>query len=144
MIHHVPMYTALLAAAMIVLQNVLMLKIGKYRGSKRQGAGYGDDKDLERMVRGHANLAENAAIYLVTLGLYELLVGQTIMVMVLAAVFGLARLSHAYAFSSNAGSHGDGSKEELKHFLRFRFWGTALTGLCGLVLAVAIVVAVVI
>ena len=73
---NLPVYSAALGAFLIVLQVALMLTVGLHR-TKGQFIGLGDDPHLERKVRRHGNLAENAGLFLVVIALFELLVGQT-------------------------------------------------------------------
>lgn len=103
---NLPIYSAALGAFLIVLQVGLMLTVGLHR-SKGQFIGIGDDRDLERKVRRHGNLAENSGLFLVVIALFEMLVGQTTYVATVCIVFVVARVLHAAGFSSLAGSHGD-------------------------------------
>ena len=137
-----PIYTAALGAFLIVLQVVLMVAVGSRR-FKGPVIGVGDDLDMERRVRRHGNLAENAGLFLATLAIYELLVGQTTYLLWLCILFAAARLSHAAAFSSLAGSHGENLTGARKLFGLLRAvgaFGTLLTALGvagGLVMALA-------
>lgn len=128
---NLPIYTAALGAFLIVLQVVLMLAVGTRR-LKGPIIGTGDDRDMERRVRRHGNLAENAGLFLAVLAIYELLVGQTAYLFGLCVLFAVARLSHAAAFSSLAGSHGEDLTGGRKIFQLFRAvgaFGTLLTAL---------------
>lgn len=136
-----PLYAALLGGVLIVLQALLMLSAGGYRGRNRKAVGVEGDVTLERLVRRHGNLAENAAIFIVVLGLYEILVGSTPLVSGLALVFLIARLSHAVAFSSAAGSHLQGADGGGRIFLLLRMFGAGFTALSFVVLGIALVIA---
>lgn len=126
---NLPIYTAIAAGALLILQQALMLTVGMYRTRVQVGVGTGEDKHLERLIRRHGNLAENSAIFLVALGLLEMFTGSTIIVMSLAIAFVLGRLFHAVGFSSLTGSHlEDGSRA----FLAARVTGAGLTALTGL------------
>ena len=103
---NLPIYSAMLGAFLIVLQAGLMLTVGLHR-SKGQFIGNGDDRDLERKVRRHGNLAENAGLFLVVIALFEIIVGQTTYVAAVCVIFAVARVFHAIGFSSLAGSHGE-------------------------------------
>ncbi|MFN3232288.1 MAG: MAPEG family protein [Alphaproteobacteria bacterium] len=128
-----PIITATLAAFLIILQQALMLSTGLHRAKAGIGVGLGDDPNLERKVRRHGNLAENAAILLIGLGLVEMYGAPTGAVMTFAIIFGVARLGHAIAFSSLAGSHGsDGSKL----FVACRAVGATGTALGGIAMGV--------
>ena len=135
-----PTYAALLGGGLLVLQILLMLSVGTYRTGAKKGVGVDGDMKLERLVRRHGNLAENAAIFVVVLALYELLFGQTWIALGTASVFFLARLLHLIGFSSLSGSHlvdasGAGSK-----FVLMRASGAGLTALTSLVLAIALII----
>ena len=123
-----PEITATAAAILMILQLFLMLSVGMYRAKAKVGTGYGNDQNLERLGRRHGNLAENAAIFLITLALLELRIGSTAVVFVLATTFVVARLAHAIGFSSLAGSHlSQGSK----FFQLMRMLGAGLTAVSG-------------
>ncbi|MEL6693915.1 MAG: MAPEG family protein [Pseudomonadota bacterium] len=86
-----PIYAALLGGALLCLQIILMLTVGTYRSNSGKGVGVADDMKLERLVRRHGNLAENAAIFVTVFALYELLFGQTWIALIIGIVFFLAR-----------------------------------------------------
>lgn len=101
-----PDIAAATAAVLLLLQQVLMLNTGLYRAKTGIGVGTGGDLTLERRMRRHGNLAENAAIFVAGLALLELYTGTTPVVMGFAAVFLAARLLHIVGFSTISGSHG--------------------------------------
>ena len=96
------------------------------------GIGMGDDADLERKVRRHGNLAENAGIFLAVLALMEVSGLTNTAVFWFAIVFAGARIAHAVGFMHQDGSHAnlDGNK----FFLAARVIGATLTGWTGLAL----------
>jgi uncharacterized protein len=126
-----PVIAAVTAAILLILQQVLMIGVGLQRRRLKLGVGIGTDREMERVVRRHGNLAENAAIYVVTLALLELIVGSTIFVAVLAGLFLVARILHIIAFSSLGGSHGEGNRK----LLLVRMIGVLLTAIIGIVTA---------
>ncbi|WP_114520928.1 MAPEG family protein [Altererythrobacter sp. ZODW24] len=119
---NIPAYTALLAAFLVILQVVLMLSVGLHR-SKGKFVGHEGDRDLERKVRRHGNLAENSGLFLAVLVILEILVGQTTMVLTLCIIFAVARLLHAVGFASLAGSHGEDLTGARKGFAAARAMG---------------------
>ena len=119
---HLPIYTAWLAAFLVVFQVLLMIAVGARR-AKGLPIGIGDDRDLERRVRRHGNLAENSGLFLAAIGLLELIAGQTTYVLLIAAGFAFARILHAVGFSSLAGSHGDGEGGNKNPFILMRGFG---------------------
>lgn len=138
---NMPIYTAALGAFLIVLQVVLMIAVGSRR-LKGPAIGTGDDKDMERRMRRHGNLAENSGLFLATLAIYELLVGQTGYLAALCILFAVARLAHAAGFSSLAGSHGEDLTGSRKLFGLMRAMGAFGTLLTALGVAGGIVVAI--
>ena len=124
-----PVYTALAGGALLILQQILMMSTGIYRGKVKQGVGHGGDQTLERKMRRHGNLAENSAIFLIVLALLELS-GASQLAFWFAIVFVAARIAHALAFMSIKGSHEPG----FSPFLVLRFLGASTTGLGGIAL----------
>ncbi|WP_366869165.1 MAPEG family protein [uncultured Tateyamaria sp.] len=55
-----------------MVQQVLMITVGAHRGGVKVGAGSGGATSLERKIRCHGNLAENAPIFLLALAFLEL------------------------------------------------------------------------
>ncbi|GAA4049311.1 MAPEG family protein [Parerythrobacter jejuensis] len=137
---NMPIYAAALGAFIIILQVILMLTVGLQRG-KGQFIGHEGNKDLERKVRRHGNLAENSGLFVVVLALLEILTGQTTLVYVLCILFAVARVLHAVGFSSLAGSHGEDLTGGRKAFAGMRAMGafgtlaTALGSAGGIALA---------
>ncbi|MDA1101094.1 MAG: MAPEG family protein [Proteobacteria bacterium] len=128
-----PIISAGLAGILLVLQQILMLSAGAYRARHRVGVGHEGDPTLERLVRRHGNLAENAAIFVVALALLELLGAPGMIVLWLAGLFLAARLLHMFGFGSLAGSHGgEYAREGGRMFILMRASGATLTGLLGL------------
>ncbi|MFN2098988.1 MAPEG family protein [Altererythrobacter sp. MF3-039] len=128
---NLPIYTAALGAFLILLQVGLMLSVGLHR-TKGPFIGLDGNKELERKVRRHGNLAENSGLFLAVLAILELLVGQTAYVAGLCALFAFARIMHAIGFSSLAGSHGEDLTGGRKLFAGARAmgaFGTLLTAL---------------
>ena len=127
----IPTTTAMLAAALIIIMMILKLSVGLYRGKVRVGVGTGDDLELERKMRRHGNLSENAALFVATLALAEIIGGSPFVITGFALVFFAARLFHIAGFSSQSGSHrADG----FSPFLAMRFAGATLTALSGIAL----------
>ncbi|MCR9140006.1 MAG: MAPEG family protein [Alphaproteobacteria bacterium] len=137
-----PIYAALLGGTLLAAQNILMLNVGLYRTSLGKGAGVDGDVKLERLVRRHGNLAENAAIFVVVLALYELLLGQTGLAFWTTTVFALARLMHIAGFANAAGSHIIDAEGGKKLFVLMRAGGAGLSAIASLLLGLALVYAV--
>ena len=133
-----PVIAAITAGILLIVQQVLVIGIGKRRRSQRIGVGIGTDPDMERLVRRHGNLAENAPIFVIGLALLEILVGSSIAVMVLAVLFLVFRAMHLIAFSSLGGSHG---QEGARGYLKVRMISVLGTMLCGIVTGVYLIIA---
>lgn len=125
---NLPIYTAALAAFLLVLQIVLMLRVGVHR-AKGTAIGLDGDPDFERKVRRHGNLAENSGLFLAAIAILECLAGQTTYVLAIAIGFAFARILHAVGFSSLAGSHGENAKGGRKAFLLMRMLGAMSTAI---------------
>lgn len=98
-----PYYAALTGAVLIMLQTALMMTVGFRRIKYQQGIGDGGHDDLLMKIRRHGNLAENAAIFLATLTLLEMLGGLGYVVAILGGVFVAARCLHALGLSFGDG-----------------------------------------
>lgn len=130
---HAPLIAAALAGAILILQQGLMLTVGTRRTTTLVGVGYAGDPNLERLVRRHGNLAENAGIFIVVLALIEILTGSSTVVTTFAGVFLAARIFHAIGFSSLAGSHGgDHAAGPKKIFIAARALGATATAILGI------------
>ena len=137
---NLPVYSALLGGTLLVAQTILMLGVGMYRTGAKKGVGVGDDMKLERIVRRHGNLAENTAIFIVVLAIFELFFGQTGIALWTASLFFVARLMHVIGFSNNAGSHLAEATGGGKVFVIMRASGAGLTAISSLVLAIALLI----
>ena len=127
-----PYVSAGLCAFLLTLQQLLMLSVGFHRTRVRVGIGLGDDAELERKVRRHGNLAENAGIYLAVLAWMEVSGLASTAVLWFAGVFAVARILHAMGFMHKDGSHANLDGNKL--FLAARVVGAMLTGWTGLVM----------
>lgn len=129
----IPIISAGLAGILLVLQQFLMLSAGLRRAKTGKGVGHDGDPNLERLVRRHGNLAENAALFVVVLALLETLGTNSTIVLSLAGIFLAARLLHMAGFSKLSGSHGgEYANEGGPLFTRMRAAGATLTMLLGL------------
>ena len=120
-----PHITLLFAALLVLLKLVLLARISQVRHARGIGLGDGGDPELARRIRVHANFAEHVPLALLLLALLELSGLAPAWVWGFGAALLLARLLHAWGFSRSAG-HSFG-----------RFWGTALTWLVLLLMALA-------
>ncbi len=98
-----PYTTAAAAAILAVFQMILTLYVANGRGKYKTGLGDGGHPGLIRRIRIHGNLAENAPLFLILLALVETSGQWTEFVPILAALFLVARLSHAVGLSISAG-----------------------------------------
>ena len=120
-----PKITLLFASLHALLLLALIAPISRHRHRHKIGLGSGGDQVLERKIRAHANFIEFVPIALVLLALLELAGLQPGWLWMFGVVLLLARVMHALGLSRHAGySFG-------------RFWGTVLTMLVLLGMAVA-------
>lgn len=95
-----PITAAFAASLLAIMQVILMLGVGLKRGSSGISLGDGGDEDLMRRIRRHGNFIENAPMVLILLSLLEMLGGAQSVVLGLAVLFIVTRISHAIALSS--------------------------------------------
>ncbi|MFK8047820.1 MAG: MAPEG family protein [Halioglobus sp.] len=126
-----PYYSAALGAFLLMLQQLFMISVGFHRVNVKLGVGIGEDPQLERKVRRHGNLAENAGIFIVVLALTELSGASTSVVSGFAIAFAIGRICHALGFMHLDGSHVN-LEEGNKVFIGLRVVGATLTGWVGL------------
>jgi uncharacterized membrane protein YecN with MAPEG domain len=120
-----PKIALLFASLHALLLLALIAPISRHRHRHKIGLGSGGDPVLERKIRAHANFIEFVPIALVLLALLELAGLQPGWLWMFGVVLLLARVMHALGLSRHAGySFG-------------RFWGTVLTMLVLLGMAVA-------
>ena len=98
-----PYFTAATAVVLAVLQMLLLLYTANGRGRFRTGLGEGTNPLLLRRIRMHGNLAENAPIFLILLGLTEMTGQWAAWVPWLALAFAIVRLSHLTGLAISAG-----------------------------------------
>ncbi|TLX48545.1 glutathione metabolism protein [Pseudoalteromonas phenolica] len=118
-----PIYVALLALLFLFLS----FKTIKVRKKLQIGVGTGDNPELLRAMRVHANFSEYVPISLILILSVELLKGHFILVHGLGAALLIGRVLHAYGVSQ--------TKENLK----FRVSGMLLTFSTMLVSIVSII-----
>ena len=118
-----PKIALLFASLHVLLMLALLVPVARHRHSQRIGLGTGGDAALERKIRVHGNFIENAPLALLLLALLELCGLPAPWLWTLGAMLLLGRVLHAVGFSRRSG-HSFG-----------RFWGTALTWLVFLLLA---------
>ena len=118
-----PIYVALLA----ILFLFLSFKTIKVRKKLQIGVGTGDNPELLRAMRVHANFSEYVPISLILILSFELLKGHFILVHGLGVALLIGRVLHAYGVSQ--------TKENLK----FRVSGMLLTFSTMLVSIVSII-----
>ena len=98
-----PAVTAATAGALAVLHVALMINVGLGRVKFKTGLGDGGNEALNRRIRMHGNLTENAPLFLILLGLVELSGIWPPLVMVLGPLVVVLRLCHAYGLSTTFG-----------------------------------------
>ncbi len=87
--------TSITAAILAVLITAMSLGVSLRRQKLQVAVGHGDDHDLNRRIRAHANAIETVPLGLILLGLVEMADFISLFVWLLAALLVLGRLSHA-------------------------------------------------
>lgn len=98
-----PYFTAATAIFVAVLQMLLVLHVARGRRKFRAGLGDGGSAPLLKRIRIHGNLAENAPLFLILLGLVEMSGQWAPLVPWFAVAFMVFRLSHVIGLSLSAG-----------------------------------------
>ncbi len=98
-----PHITAAAAIVLGVLQMFLLLRTARGRGRFQTGLGDGGHPELLQRIRAHGNLAENAPLFLILLGLVEISGQSPTIVAIYAVVFVFARLLHALGLTISSG-----------------------------------------
>jgi len=94
-----PIVSAATAGVLIIIQMLLVLTVSFVRRRNKQSLGDGGNDDILRATRRHGNFAENAAIFIVALALFELMGGGRQQVEIYAGIFIFGRLLHAVGLS---------------------------------------------
>ena len=96
-----PVPVTLAAAAALGLLNMwLGWRVGQFRGKLKVSVGDGGHEPLLRRMRAQANFIENAPFVLILLGALELSGANGTGLALIAAIFILARISHAIGMDS--------------------------------------------
>jgi uncharacterized membrane protein YecN with MAPEG domain len=122
-----PVITALAGGIVIILQMAMSFYVVMARAKYKVSVGDNGEVELERRVRAHGNLAENAAIIIVILALLELARVSPLVVGVFAVWFVIARIAHAIGMIEKSG-------RALKAINKARFFGAASTMLLGMIM----------
>ncbi len=125
-------FTAHEAAGLYLALNLILLFILGFRAIKARqttgiGLGHGDNEDMMRAMRIHANFAEYAPLPLIGLFALGALGASAMVIHVFGIVFTLARYAHAFGFTSAGEGRPLG-----------RFYGIIFTGLTILAEALAL------
>jgi uncharacterized membrane protein YecN with MAPEG domain len=94
-----PVVSAITAGVLIIAQMGLMLAVALERRRTGQSLGDGGHDAVLRASRRHGNFAENAAIFVASLALLEMLGAVRLFVVGLAVLFIAGRIAHAIGLS---------------------------------------------
>ncbi|PHS26004.1 MAG: hypothetical protein COA85_06405 [Robiginitomaculum sp.] len=116
-------FSAYQAASLYLAFNLILLLVLGWRTAKARqatgiGLGHGDNEDMMRAMRIHANFAEYAPLTMVGLLALAAIGAPVLLIHVLGSVFTLARIGHGFGFTAPKGKRPVG-----------RFYGTIFTGL---------------
>lgn len=120
-----PTITLLFVSLHVLLMLVLLARISRHRHGQKIGLGDGGDAILNRKIRAHGNFVEHAPIALLLLGLLEICGLPAAWLWTFGCALLLGRAMHAVGLSGSGG------------YSIGRFWGTALTWLVLLAMAIA-------
>jgi uncharacterized membrane protein YecN with MAPEG domain len=120
-----PKITLLFASLHVLLMLVLLSRISVVRHGRGIGFGDGGDPALARRIRAHGNFVEHAPLALLLLGALELCGLAAPWLYGFGSALLAGRVMHAVGLSRTSG-HSFG-----------RFWGTALTWVTLLAMALA-------
>jgi uncharacterized protein len=107
--------TAFYASLLAVLFLLLSARVIGWRKQQRVEIGHGDDAQLLRRMRVHANFAEYAPFALLLMALAESLGPPHILTHIVGITLVAGRVLHAYGLS------------QTPHILQYRVWGMTLT-----------------
>jgi uncharacterized protein len=107
--------TAFYASLLAVLFLFLSVRVIGWRRERRVEIGHGDDTELLRRMRVHANFAEYVPFTLLLMALAESMAPPRPMLHLVGIILVVGRLFHAYGLS------------QTPHILRYRVWGVTLT-----------------
>jgi uncharacterized membrane protein YecN with MAPEG domain len=107
--------TAFYASLLAVLFLFLSVRVIGWRRQQRVEIGHGDDTQLLRRMRVHANFAEYVPFTLLLMALAENLGPPHILTHLVGVTLVAGRVLHAYGLS------------QTPHILKYRVWGVTLT-----------------
>lgn len=120
-----PRITLLFASLHALLMLLLLARISRHRHGHRIGLGDGGDAELGRKIRVHGNFVEHVPFALLLLALLELSGLRASWLWIFGGALLIGRVMHAMGLSQTGG------------YSIGRFWGTALTWLVILAMAIA-------
>ncbi len=107
--------TAFYASLLAVFFLVLSARVIGWRRVQRVELGHGEDPQLLRRMRVHANFAEYVPLTLLLMALTESMTPPRPLLHLVGILLVVGRLMHAYGLS------------QTPHILRYRAWGMILT-----------------
>jgi uncharacterized protein len=107
--------TAFYASLLAVLFLFLSVRVIGWRKQQRVEIGDGEDRELLRRMRVHANFAEYVPFTLLLMALAESMAPPRPLLHAVGIILVAGRLFHAYGLS------------QTPHILRYRVWGVTLT-----------------
>jgi uncharacterized membrane protein YecN with MAPEG domain len=117
------MITLFYAGLCTLLVVFLALRVVQWRFTRKIGLGHGEDRQLERRIRVHANAVENLPLALILLGGMELNGYDDRIIHAFGITLLASRIAHAWGLSHSSGTS------------RGRFLGTLFTFLLMLAMA---------
>lgn len=97
------MISALYTGLLVLLLLLLAIRVAMLRLRHKVALGSAENRQLERRIRAHGNLAENAPITVLMLVLLELMAAAPLLLHLLGGSFLLGRVLHAWGLSQRSG-----------------------------------------
>lgn len=88
--------TLVIAAAAVLLNLWLAVRVGRVRTSEKISVGDGGNEMVTRRMRAHSNYAEYTPFFLILLAAIELATGSNLWLWIVSIVYILGRIAHAF------------------------------------------------
>jgi uncharacterized membrane protein YecN with MAPEG domain len=118
--------TLTLAAAAALFNIWLAVRVSRYRMSQKIMHGDGGCTPLAKRMRAQANYVEYTPFILILFALVELALGSSTWLWILALVYILARVAHAFGMDSDKGNAGRAGGILLTFLIMIALSGAAL------------------
>lgn len=118
--------TLVVAAAATLLNIWLAMRVGRMRTAHKVSVGDGGNDAVIRRMRAHANFTEYTPFFLILLGLIELATGSSIWLWIVAIVYVLGRIAHAFGMDGIGRLRMIGTMTTLLVLLGLAIWALVI------------------